>query len=529
VAKIRAAFHLGNRVINGLAVRPTKRGWTVAAGATLPVPDDNQQDPAPPFKTLARQLKLSGGQPVTLCLAKQQAIIRSVMLPSTDPAELGQMARFEAERHIPFNAERHCVGYHVMRSRGVEGSEVLLGAVDGPVVGRGLDGLTGAGLVPDGITISSTCLVNSLLHQQKEAFTQRTQAILSIGLDSLDLIFLHQGRVLYARSVALDLRGVLEAWIGYRADGGVASPDMAKLALAAHMIDCDKLEEGEGTEAVQRWIDRVAQEIQRTYDFARREMKCPPIEAIVLTGEGAALRNLDRLLAKGTELAVETLNPVGALAGADKQKFPFHGLEYTIVFGALIGGQQVGAYRIDLTPASHYRAMARKALTRRLMLTGALLLATVGLSSYSYLAYKNLRSQTLRDYKAINGTLWPTVTELETMQTKLKIIKTFIEDPNAALTVFESIVQAPVIADSVYLEKIAFVKGESVVIEGRAKTIEDISRLIAYLDGTGHFLPVQRSRQSPSTLESKPVYTFTLECPLKVEGQKEAKEKEAKG
>jgi Tfp pilus assembly PilM family ATPase len=521
VAKTCAAFQLGNRVINGLVLRPSKRGWSVVAGAAVPLSGAEGEDLIPAYKTLARQLRLRGAQRVTLGLARQQAIIRSVVLPSTDPAELAQMARFEAERHIPFNADRHCVDFHVMRNKGVEGSDVLLTAVDGPVVAESLDGLVEAGFSIDGITISSTCLANSLLYERKEQFAKRTQAILCIGLDSLDMVFLHEGRIIYARSVALDLRGVLEGWIGYRPDSGATPPDIAKLAVAVHMIDCEKLE-GDGAGGVRRWIDRAGQEVQRTYDFARREMKCPPIEAIVLTGEGASLRNLDRILTSEGGPAVELLNPVGGLAEAERQKFPFHGFEFTMAFGALLGRHRKGGYRIDLTPASHYKTLSRKTLVRRLIQTGVMLLVACGLFAYSFMSYKDLRSQELGDYKEINGQLAPAVEELRTMETKTEILRTFTDDPNAALSVFGSISKCPVIPDSVFLEKISFIKGESVIVEGRAKSIQDISRLITYLDGTGHFLPVQRSRQNPTTLENKPVYAFTLECQLRGEDDKDA-------
>ena len=286
-----------------------------------------------------------------------------MLLPSTDPAELAQMARFEADRHIPFNAERHCVGYHIMSSKGVEGSEVLLAAVDGPIVDRGLAGLQNAGFVPDGITITSPALINSLCYQQKDDFKQQTQAIISLGLDAIDLVFLHEGRMLYARSVAMDLRGALTSWISGQAEGGGAV-DLSRLAMAAHMIDCLKLDENPDQVEILRWIERLGQELQRTYDFARREMKCPPIRQVWLTGEGAALRHLDELLARSADLQVGVLNPVGSLPGAAQLKFTFGGLEFTSAFGALIGRHEPGAYAIDLTPASHYRDLARRSLMR---------------------------------------------------------------------------------------------------------------------------------------------------------------------
>jgi Tfp pilus assembly PilM family ATPase len=525
VAHSLVALHLSNRALHGLVVRPGKGGWTVLAGAGVALPEGEQPDLAPSFRALARQLRLPSRQPVVLCLARQQAIIRCVLLPSTDPAELAQMARFEAERHIPFNAERHCVGFHVMRSRGVEGSEALLGAMDGPIVDGALAAIQGGGLRPGGIAISPACLVNVLLSQQAPAlFAERVQAIVGIGLDAMDLVFLQQGRVCYARSVALDLRGALEAAArGPHAAEAAAPPtDPAKLAMAACLIDCQHLDQAPGAEALGRWIERVGQEIQRTYDFARREMKCPPIQAIALTGEGAILRGLDRLLAEGGDLEVTTLNPVAALPGAGALKFPFHGLELAVAYGALVGVEREGAYRIDLTPPSHYRAVARRNLTRQAIVTGVLLAASVGLATGAWMRHEDLNARALDAYQHMNDAIKPKVAELQQMTVKRKIIETFINDPNAAMTVFDSIVKAPVVGTNACLERVAFSKGDTITLAGKAKTIQDISDFVTCLNETGHFQSVTRSDQSPSAMEGRPVFAFSLECKLTTVAGKDA-------
>jgi type IV pilus assembly protein PilM len=526
VANSLVALHLSNRALHGLVVRPAKGGWTVLAGASVALSGDEQQDLAPSFRALARQLRLPSRQPVALCLARQQAIIRCVQLPATDPAELAQMARFEAERHIPFNAERHCVGFHVMRSKGVEGSEVLLGAMDGPIVDSALAAIQGGGLRPGGISISSTCLVNVLLSQQApDRFAERVQAIVGIGLDSMDLVFVQQGRVCYARSVAMDLRGALEAVArGPHAAEAAAPPsDPAKLAMAACLIDCQRLDQAPGAEALTRWIDRVGQEIQRTYDFARREMKCPPIQAIALTGEGAFLRGLDRLLAEGGDIEVTTLNPVTSLPGADALKLPFHGLELAMAYGALVGVEREGAYRVDLTPHSHYRAEARRGLTRQAIVAGVLLAASAGLATGAWMRHQDLNARALAAYQEINEKMKPEVAALQQMTAKRKIIETFISDPNAAMTVFDSIVKAPVIGINACLERVAFSKGDSITLAGKAKTIQDISDFVTYLNDTGHFQSVTRSNQIPTVLEGRPVFSFSLECKLSTSADKDDK------
>jgi type IV pilus assembly protein PilM len=381
-------LYINGDALSMLSLRQTKKGWSISAGGVEPYAACETDDLGPFIKTLGKSLKI-GKNHTALVLPKQQAILRNLQLPSTDREELAQMARFEAERHIPFHAERHSVGFHVMRSMGVEGSEVVLGAVDGPVVERALNGAVVAGLLPRGVELSSVALVNSLLFAQKEWVKSRTIALLAIGLDTLDLVLLTDGRLIFARSITLNLRGVLEACLGFHVttqDGAVARPEMAKLAVAARMIDCLNLEGStahggsgfsrESMALAQEWSERLVQELRRTYDFARREMKCPPIDAIALTGEGAILHNLGQLLQTNLNMEVQLVNPVGALPGAAELKFPFAGLEHVIAFGGVLAIEQnlgVGLYRLDLTPMEFYRQLLRKRTIRRLIGTALLL------------------------------------------------------------------------------------------------------------------------------------------------------------
>src|SRR5262249_11096898 len=161
---------------------------------------------------------------------------------------------------------------HILRSMGVEGSEVLLGAVDGPIIEKALKSAALAGLSTEGLTLSSVGLVNSLLFSRREGVRGRTIAILSLGLHMLDIVLVQADRVLMAGSVQMDLRGVLEAWVGGRPVDG-PRPDVGRLALAARMIDCLNLNSGEAApetpgqpsaaRLVEGWMDRIVQELRR--------------------------------------------------------------------------------------------------------------------------------------------------------------------------------------------------------------------------------------------------------------------------
>mgnify|MGYP006282981363 CR=1 FL=1 len=522
------ALHVGSETLAILSLKQGKRGWRLIGAETASLEVSESEDLVPAIRSVARSLNPPDKR-VILSLPKQQATVRCATLPSTDPAELTQMARFEAERHIPFHPERHATGFHVMRSGELEGSEVMLGAVDGPIIDRLLEGVDKAGLQPDGVTLSSACLINTLAEVAPREGEENILALVSIGLDSLDLVVLREGRMVFARSVAMDLSGILQQWLGLTdaEDEALAlRRDIKRLGMTARMIDCLNLDAHYGeagaaqdklaAERFRAWLDRIIREVRLTYDFARREMKCPPIEALVLTGEGAVIKNLDQYLQKNLNLPVRRLNPIEKLERADQRKYPFEGFEFAIPYGAAVSRMGGNPYQLDLTPPSYYRRQSARLIRRQLVATAALTVLTAVLMIAAFMKLRDTRQRELRAYQEANRILQPRVAELQEMQEKLAIIEDYIKDPNSALLVLNSIAGAGMIPDRLSTQRVEFKKGDDLTIDGYAKSIEDINRFADHLRKTGHFLVVEPGNFKIQQIPHLPhdVYEFHIDCKI---------------
>ncbi len=526
MAILQCGLQITSETISALALKPVKGGWSVAGGAMTQIATEGAEL-APPIKALARSLK-AGGAPFAMALPKQQGIMRTVTLPSTDPAELAQMARFEIERYIPFHAERHCSGYHLMRKMGVEGSEVVLAAIDGPVVQRAVDAAMAADLSPDGVTLSSIALCNAMMFSRRDWLQGKTVAVLSIGLDTLDLVLMTDGRILFARSVAIDLRSVLEARLGWGGDNPKSRPDLAHLAHMARMTDCMKVHmqagESDGNDALLAgWLGRIVQEIRRTYDFARREMKCPPVEAVMITGEGAILNNLDEYFRANVDAEVVVVNPLAGLDGAAAHKFPFDGFEFTIAFGAAVAGALEGAYRIDLTPADHYRNEARKRTRRKLTFTGAVFAVALLLAGASWYRYETIHRQYLDAYNAINEKMRPLAGELQEKQKRLAIIERYMKDPNNAMTVLANIGNSQTMPARGYtasVRSVSYTMNETISVNGHAKSPIDLNRFKDDLNKSCHGTAWNVPASTAISLWGFPVYEFTINGVITKQGGK---------
>lgn len=156
-----------------------------------------------------RSQKLQVVNPV-LVLPKHSATVRSVFLPSTQDAELEEMAAFEAQKIIPFNVERHVISHAVLTKESISGSRVLIAAVDEPILAEPLSILTKAGIDPVCVDVSSLCLVSAWRHDNPEP-AQGLCALINIGAVHTDITLLNKGVLLTTRSVLFGTRNLLNA------------------------------------------------------------------------------------------------------------------------------------------------------------------------------------------------------------------------------------------------------------------------------------------------------------------------------
>lgn len=159
---------------------------------------------------LREALRANKLQPINavLVVPKHSATVRSVFLPSVNPAELEGMAHFEAEKIIPFNVERHVISHAVMSQESIGGSRVLLAAVDEPIIAESLHVLTQAGVEPTVSQVSSIALVDAWRRENAEPGEAIT-ALVNIASAHTDITLLKKGVLLTTRSVLLGVDALL--------------------------------------------------------------------------------------------------------------------------------------------------------------------------------------------------------------------------------------------------------------------------------------------------------------------------------
>ncbi|MCX7626563.1 MAG: pilus assembly protein PilM [Candidatus Sumerlaeaceae bacterium] len=528
----------------------------------LPKNDDVAQRVAERAKLLkealaARKIRIRRAR---IVVPKNFVMVRMVTLPSTNDDELCGMARFEAERHIPFNAERHVVSHFVLNKLGVEGSQVLIAAIDRPIAQEYIDVCRGAGLVVETLGVSSLAAFNAFAASTTASMEGRVVALLNIGQASTDLAIVNDGVLSFSRGIPVNIHKLIAEFAAQgRAidpqnlqdidvldtrhlrresdEAGMVSDEWGEstsgtIVLDAALQNAPTQQSASSRSPVSTWLLQLLKEMRRTYEFARREFNCPPITDILLCGEGALLRNLDRFFQVnfGVEAKVFSACEAYEFLPVLAKEAERLGTVYAVVLGALAPATPRSVL-INLVPPEYVKEIETKRRRQSYITTG-ILVAVALVLAYVYVWDLFARQgELLEIYQQKNREMKTRVEDLEEKKKKLEIIRRYIQDKHGALDIIERISSFEFIPERVTLTRFEYRKDEAVKIEGHAKTIADINRFDAELKKTGIFESVVQDQGSnnPIRLPNRPdpVLQFQITCTFPKRAPEKAASKQA--
>ncbi|MCD6386184.1 pilus assembly protein PilM, partial [Candidatus Sumerlaeota bacterium] len=498
--------------------------------------------------------------------------------PSTDKEELAKMARFEAERHIPFNVERHSISHHILNLDEIKGSEVLIAASDTAVFKDSIDILTYAGLKVNAVDVSTFGLYNYYLfmrsrRRQPPEQPQQTQQqkeqhysvpLINIGLTTTDIAIIQDDKLLFNRSCTVGITRLLEELSAHlpeqmASDKQLLSQiDIVELEKSLEQIlsihassesaertssantspgkgdsELEVVFGGSGSttssadgskvkslaDIVRRWLQRLLGEIRRTYEFARREFDCYPARFIYLAGEGTALKNIQQFLDINFGVKTYIVNPFEEFSvPSEKVKTTTHRPEeFVECLGSAVREEVEGALKINLIPEFYIHRAQEQKRRMSIITLGTMIMAIVVLGVlYASQQFANQR-RLLEWYTEKNKELKPIVEELQDKEKKLGIMRKHIQDKRSALAILDTISQFEFIPERVTLTNFKYIKDESLEISGHALSIKDINIYQSALEKTGFFKKVELKQQQSTRLpgRSPSVWMFTLACEMK--------------
>ncbi len=499
-----------------------------------------------------RQAKAGPG-PVAILLPKQNSIVRTVQLPSAEEEELEGMAQFEAEKFIPFNVERHIISNQVLRLDAVNGSHVLVTAVDGLVMDKALAMAGACSLKPLLAEVTSVALVRAFQHKTEPLPDDASGILLHVGRYQTEISIVQGDMLMASRSQQLGVHKLLTDLAA--ASGREGALDLAELRhLDAATPDDFRLPEqpAEGEEespqahaaetteagdASRAWVQRLVRFTRQTYEFATREHRIHPARRVYLCGEASRIKGLADALAQNLNVDTMCFDPL-----ADVQRSPQAGNISEDVLAGMIPAYGTAlrlmaeeadprsrGQRVNLLPLEVIEEQQAAERRNLLAVSGAMVLITLVLV-YLTIDAQATHSERLRDlYTEYNEAMAPIVEELREKEMQLEIIKGITDDRTPPLFILDQVSTFPEIGSTkdggqLTLTDFRYMRNE-VTVEGNTTDFDlagEFQDFLERLEHNGRPVFVNVSTPQMGTLQLSAnrgtVHTFSINATLNTAG-----------
>ena len=253
-----------------------------------------------------------------------EAIYRVLELPQMGKKDLKEAVPWAMSKDIPYEVVRAAVEFVSLPADPSRPDKVLVSASAVPAaeVNWQLDLFGRMSITPEKISTPALALSNVI--NAHPDYRNKIVLALDIGVDSSNLVFMHQGLLVFHREITSACNEVLEA-----VSGTLSSLDFSlsagKLRAAELVRKYGIPDTGDGADAgpaevsmdelgncVRQALDKLIREVERSIQYYKEQYSEAAIDHIVLSGGGALIKNIDTYFGSQLDAGVSILNPFEA-------------------------------------------------------------------------------------------------------------------------------------------------------------------------------------------------------------------------
>ncbi len=259
------------------------------------------------LENIFEEMNYRPGKVVTT-VSNENLVIRSLELPAMPEDELNEAIKWEADDHLPYSAEQASLDYIILE-RGEKNINILIVAVKEQTINDFLTSFDKSGIQPAVVNVQPMAIL-SLLEYQGEL--TEPVAVIDIGASGSRVTIGSKERIYLFRTVDTGGREFTETLIEemdldfnaaeeYKIKNGIEETeieedeeiendeyDLASLQVAATGIGTDNF--------LQMMAKNLAEEISRSLDFYSMKNRGQPINEVFITGGGARLKGLKKII-----------------------------------------------------------------------------------------------------------------------------------------------------------------------------------------------------------------------------------------
>ena len=315
---------IGSSAVKAVELKPSGKGYKVAAFAVQPVPPDSIVDGAiidgtavaDAIKRLFEN-KAFKTKEVAASLSGNAVIVKKISLPVMTEAELSESIYWEAEQYIPFDIQDVNLDYQILNS-GTNGDsqgtmEVLLVAAKKEKIADYTGVISQAGRTPVVVDVDAFALQNAF-EVNYGLEPNQVVVLLNAGASAVNINIVTGDQSVFTRDISI---------------GGNAYTEAVQKELNLPFETAEQLKKGVDVEGVtfedaravlEKITESVMLEVQKTFDFFKASATSDRIDRIVLSGGTSRVHGFAEALQEKFGATVESFDPFRKIA-FDAAKF----------------------------------------------------------------------------------------------------------------------------------------------------------------------------------------------------------------
>ena len=257
------------------------------------------------------------GKPVAACLSGQDVLVRRLVVPEMDRADILAALALECRRLVKFPIDEAEIRYEIVarapRDRGTD-LHVLVAVAQRRTLDELREALERSRLRPRRVTIAAVAL-RTLFARGPETRSDDVVACLDFGESTSHLMVLKGREIRFSRELGVGSAALTDVLLSAVVPGVgtvALTPEKAEALKRAHGIPlgAEGAGEAEGIPLsvlavmFRPVLERLARELWNSFDYCNEQFYGEPVTRLVLLGGGSRLRNLSAYLSEILKIPV---------------------------------------------------------------------------------------------------------------------------------------------------------------------------------------------------------------------------------
>ncbi|MDD4879633.1 MAG: pilus assembly protein PilM, partial [Candidatus Omnitrophica bacterium] len=200
--KTKTAIEIRESEIKVLQISSGGQGAVIGACVSEAVASNDAKAASETLRKILKDYNIKPKETI-LVIPRQSVTTKTMSLPSRDPAEIEEMAGFQAVKQIPYPKEEIAYGVSLIETTAEGYSKVMLVICHKDMVERPLEVMRGCGFFPSKVTLSSFGILNWLRMDPEFMAGQGAAPVIVVECDksATDIVIADKERVIYTRGL----------------------------------------------------------------------------------------------------------------------------------------------------------------------------------------------------------------------------------------------------------------------------------------------------------------------------------------